>query len=1364
MLTSAANVAKQTAVGAGDGLIKSVTTKINAGAELSNNLPRDIEALEKYNKRLKAGIDPQTAFAKTMTNASKAAKNLAQNSQGLPVSVDAFKSSQLQAATATKASTAAMVAQSAASALAGGAINMLAGVALNFLVQKIDEAVHKQENLQEATNTASESYESLVGEIESIQSEMETTAQRMDELEGKGEMTIFEQEEYERLKQANEDLLQQLQIKQALANQGKVATDAAATEEYNNFKEGGEGYQEAIANRIKDLESLTAQEKQLNEDIARLKATGDEKQLKKAEKQLEDIQEEKTDKTKSLTDMISRLQELSGSFADSNPLKKEVSDLLDLFIDFDTKTTPLGDRIKNIFNSSENTGVRDQLLEAAAQGKDVEAVFDRIASSRLKDALADAGISTADMAKQFYELAQQGDTAEAAFLVFGSTMSNVTDEGLRSFGEQVYERMESAKEQFEDGKISAEDYFNSLNSELENVDFSEYTDNLEEAQGMQAALFASTAQEAAQGLSDLMADFEANQIDISDYLDGFTSIAELVSSLSDTVMENGEAWLESGSMSEESVSAMQGAQTAIADGCAMVEQYKDSIYSLQMMTSGSLQMGSAEFNQHAATVAEDLAYIVSSNGEMADQIRNTMGSTSEEIAASLTNNVSNQGIATQAIAANTNKGISSMAQGVATLFQDLGEIIAKFKVELRLSATKIDFQKVEGWPFKIPQIDFSIEATGNTAAAMQSIGSAISNFGNDLQANIEATKISTADFKLKTTGGRSSGSTKKTGNTNSGITQRTGSAAPTQTAYKNEALDDELKRIEHLKAIGKYENDELGYIKALENAKSKLTKKESERWQLEEKIYAAREAYNKKQLDDYLDEISYKEAMGKYDDNQAQKIADLTYAYNKLAKKKEDLRKLEQQIYKETKAYQEAEAKKAKDAADAIEDIVDMRMKYIRKEQELKKKALEDELDGYKKLYDAQAKALDKQKEADDYAKTAAKKRQAIADIETRLNELSADTSAASQREQAELRAELAEKQEELEEYEKEQSIERQKEKLDEEYALLEEQNNQKIAKIDEFLDNEGAVRDQAMADIMTRSETVYQELMEWNAKYGDGINKTVTDAWKAATEALETYGTQANAIKISENPGDIKPPVKTPSAAAQQKPAASSGGSSAAKAPVKGGRASVTNSKAMSYSSSTGGNAWSWANRAKAAGVGWNQKLYVTNMANGMVALGTTSKISNTIAWVKKGDVKGYHSGSPFIPSDQLALVDEAGPELIIRNPVQGRLTHLSRGDGVLNSTLTERIMALAQNPAAFLNQSMAKLSSAFGTGFASGAAPCIQIDKIDARVTVEGNADMETVQAIKQTKAQIIDEVFTQANKKYLRSGHTINPKHLG
>ena len=85
---------------------------------------------------------------------------------------------------------------------------------------------------------------------------------------------------------------------------------------------------------------------------------------------------------------------------------------------------------------------------------------------------------------------------------------------------------------------------------------------------------------------------------------------------------------------------------------------------------------------------------------------------------------------------------------------------------------------------------------------------------------------------------------------------------------------------------------------------------------------------------------------------------------------------------------------------------------------------------------------------------------------------------------------------------------------------------------------------------------------------------------------------------------------------------------------------------------------------------------------------------------------------------------------------------------------------MALAGNPAAFLSQSMAKLTSAFGAGVTAGAAPSIQID---SKVIVEGNADMETVKALEKAENRIAEKVFSQANKKYLRSGHTINPKHL-
>ena len=209
MLTNAANVAKQTAVGAGDGLIKSVTTKINAGAELSNNLPRDIEALRKYNNQLKAGIDPQTAFAKTMTTASKAAKNLAQNSQGLPVSVDAFKSSQLQAATATKASTAAMVAQSAASALAGGAISMGVTLAVNGLVMGLDYLSHAHERAVEAVDNANQAYAENETELNNASSSLAQVEERLNALNSIQNPSLADKEETAELERQREELTAQ---------------------------------------------------------------------------------------------------------------------------------------------------------------------------------------------------------------------------------------------------------------------------------------------------------------------------------------------------------------------------------------------------------------------------------------------------------------------------------------------------------------------------------------------------------------------------------------------------------------------------------------------------------------------------------------------------------------------------------------------------------------------------------------------------------------------------------------------------------------------------------------------------------------------------------------------------------------------------------------------------------------------------------------------------------------------------------------------------------------------------------------------------------------------------------------------------
>ena len=58
----------------------------------------------------------------------------------------------------------------------------------------------------------------------------------------------------------------------------------------------------------------------------------------------------------------------------------------------------------------------------------------------------------------------------------------------------------------------------------------------------------------------------------------------------------------------------------------------------------------------------------------------------------------------------------------------------------------------------------------------------------------------------------------------------------------NKELDKYLKKLEHERAIGKYEGNELAYIKKLEYAYKNLAKTTEEKWSLEEKIYAAKKA------------------------------------------------------------------------------------------------------------------------------------------------------------------------------------------------------------------------------------------------------------------------------------------------------------------------------------------------------------------------------------------------------------------------------------------------------------------------------------------------------------------------------------------
>ena len=320
-------------------------------------------------------------------------------------------------------------------------------------------------------------------------------------------------------------------------------------------------------------------------------------------------------------------------------------------------------------------------------------------------------------------------------------------------GSDFGDRISYLSQQFQNGKISAHDYFQSIRNELANTDFSEFTNQAAAAQ----QFFTDSTQQVASSMSNLINSYNKGEISATEYLDGYTSMAETLSALTDDLQNNSAAWNENGeAISDGTNQALDNAQSDIASAIEGINQYQDSIYSLEQITSGAITAGSDEFTAHAQVIAEDLAYIVQNGGYMADQIASTMGTTTSEIANSLTNSVDNQALASQAIAGNTNASIEQMANAVSTLFAELGSQIGNFKATINFapkvngvehfSAIKIGGKEIVGGD--IPNLTYDIKGS---SSSLKSIGSAISSFGKVLSSNIAAQKVDYKKFSTTPT-------------------------------------------------------------------------------------------------------------------------------------------------------------------------------------------------------------------------------------------------------------------------------------------------------------------------------------------------------------------------------------------------------------------------------------------------------------------------------------------------------------------------------------------------------------------------------------------------------------------------------------
>ena len=334
-----------------------------------------------------------------------------------------------------------------------------------------------QKHMEESASA----YESNYSELQSINSELETTSSRISELKSKGTLTITEEAELSKLERQNQLLEAQQKLKQSStdASQKQAASDAETSINYKSEQSiktrmDKNGFDMSVPidrkQYIREQVSLMEEaQRQINE--ARDKINSGDKD-KKWEKQLEsatnNLNEYKQNATKTLSDLNSEAESLYDKSTGQvikgyEGLANEISSLNNLVNNFDlTGFEKASASIESFFDGSTGKNfLKDELLEIAKSGDITEDSLSRMGLS-----LEDIGVSGEEglsaLNRYFKDLVGSVDEATDSVEGFNGSLESIVSasesENQDSKWNTVSDLFDKAKELDKNKKWGTDDF------------------------------------------------------------------------------------------------------------------------------------------------------------------------------------------------------------------------------------------------------------------------------------------------------------------------------------------------------------------------------------------------------------------------------------------------------------------------------------------------------------------------------------------------------------------------------------------------------------------------------------------------------------------------------------------------------------------------------------------------------------------------------------------------------------------------------------------------------------------------------------------------------------------------------------------
>lgn len=437
------------------------------------------------------------------------------------------------------------------------------------------------------------------------------------------------------------------------------------------------------------------------------------------------------------------------------------------------------------------------------------------------------------------------------------------------------------------------------------------------------------------------------------------------------------------------------------------------------------------------------------------------------------------------------------------------------------------------------------------------------------------------------------------------------------------------------------------------------------------------------------------------------------------------------------------------DNMSAIETLANLQVSVIKQEKEDAKSALEavkdaekGKLDAINEVIDARKKVLELTKDEEDYEKELSEKNTAVSKIQAELETLSADDSASATKRKLELEEQLTTAKAELDDYQAQHVYDTQQAQLDAEAeaaqasydAKAEELDNQ-ISLIDDYLSKQGQMFQDALNDISGMDSTVYQNMINWNAVYGDGISQNITNKWSEAYNALAQYSSALDAVSTYNS-------LKNASVTSTVVPSSTSAIQSATVTSSYGSSSSGASSDMFSYSKYYGNKS---TLNTDSSVVDWlKSRDYDSSLSarasiySALGGSGTFTGTSSQNSWLlKKLKESGFKTGNNEIKSITSALGEDG-------------IAFVKKGESIFNQENTQLIKDLVSlvNPMSDLVKTVVpNLSTTNNTSQ--------PITITEGNIIINGGATQEALAQIQQIKDEWKKDVFNTIQYNKYKSG---------